>query len=151
MSLTEKWPSPFWMYYAQRYPKTPYASKFQNGWMSYKAWYQVDHLNLAVKQLLRKGGNIVVYVTGEKSENREEALARLAPYQEQINEITNGYHPPEAPEPALCANFLSLDGGTKNPMNWDEAVRFMEERLQEYEEVFFRESMNKGKRWTFSS
>ena len=143
MSQVEKWPSPFWKHYAQLYPCTPRAGIFQNGWWNYKAWYQVDHLNLAVKQLLRTGGNVVVYVTGEKSENKEQALARLVPFQEQIHEITGGYHPPEAPEPALCANFLALDGGTKDPKNWDEAVKFMEDRLQEYGKVFFPE----GQRW----
>ena len=66
MNARDNWPRPYWRCYARRYPSTPRARHFQEGWGSYKAWYQVKGLNIFVKQLLRTGGNVVVYVTGEK-------------------------------------------------------------------------------------
>ena len=165
MNANVKRPRSFWKHYAKRHPKTHRKEKFLEGWGSYNAWYQVDHLNLAVKQLLRTGGNVVVYVTGEKGEDKQNGLARLNPYQEQIAKVTRNYlspqalkdvlnpdfPPPSAPEPALCANILYLEGGTINPENWDEAVDFMEESLKKYEEIFFHESrkMGNGKTFTF--
>ena len=150
MTANDRWPRPFWRHYSLRYPKTHRANIFLEGWGNYKAWYQVDYLNLAVKQLLRTGGNVVVYVTGEKGENKKHALARLNPYQEQIAKVTSNFLTPQAPKPALCANFFPLKGGTRNPENWNDAVDFMEECLREYEKVFFHESMKRGKHKTFS-
>ena len=66
----------------------------------------------------------VVYVTGEKGENKKHALARLNPYQEQIAKVTSNFLTPQAPKPALCANFFPLKGGTRNPENWNDAVDF---------------------------
>ena len=73
---TQSFPQSFWQHYATRHTCTPRVRQFLNGWGSYKAWYGVQDLNIWIKQLLRKGGNVVVYVTGEKTEPKEPSFAR---------------------------------------------------------------------------
>ena len=136
MNARDNWPRPFWRYYAERYPFTLRTRHFQEGWGNYKAWYQVEGLSIYVKQLLRTGGNVVVYLTGEKMEDKESSCARLAPYQYQIEQFTNNSDLRKAPQTALYAHFLPLRTGTRDPKNWDEATCFMEDLLQKYKQVF---------------
>ena len=57
------------------------------------------------------------------------------PYREQFDAITNNYLPPEAPPTTLYANSIHLDGGTRDPKNWDRMADFMEEYRQKYEQI----------------
>ena len=112
---------------------------FQEGWGSYKAWYQVKGLNIFVKQLLRTGGNVVVYVTGEKMEDDPIILAPDSlPTKTKSNNSPTAATCQKHPQRALYAHFLPLRTGTRDPKNWDEATCFMEDLLQKYKQVFGR-------------
>ena len=119
-------------------PVPPRVRQFLNGWGSYKAWYGVQDLNIWIKQLLRKGGNVVVYVTGEKAEPKEPSLARLTPYQDQIEQFATHSDLSYAPPTALYAHFLLLPTTTRDHKTWDKATDFMEDILKQYQTVFDR-------------
>ena len=89
----QPFPQSFWQHYATRHTCTPRVRQFLNGWGNYKAWYGVQDPNIWIKQLLRKGGNVVVYVTGERTEPKKPSLARLTPYRGQIEQFAIHYRP----------------------------------------------------------
>lgn len=131
-------PQSFWQHYAMRHPDNPRVLKFRNGWRSYKAWYEVQGLGIWIKQLLRKGGNVVVYVTGEKTEPKELSFARLIPYQDQIEQFARRSDLSHAPPTALYAHLLLLPTTTRDFDTWDEATNFMENTLKKYQTIFKR-------------
>lgn len=131
-------PQSFWRHYGYRHPDTPRADRFQNGWGSYKAWYGVQDLNIWIKQLLRTGGNVVVYVTGEKTEPKESSLARLSSFHDQIEQFAVHSELSHAPPTALYAHLLLLPTTTRDPKTWDRATDFMEDILNQYRKIFNR-------------
>ena len=134
MDATMEFRHAFWRHYAKRYPKTPFASKFRDGWGFHTPWYWIMEAELNVKQWL--GSTTVgVYVAGRNREDNAEAEIRLTPYRERFDTITNNFHPPEAPPMALCANSIHLDGGTRDQKNWDRMTDFMEKYRQKYENI----------------
>ena len=134
----EPFPQSFWQHYATRHACTPRVRQFLNGWGSYKAWYGVQDLNIWIKQLLRKGGNVVVYVTGEKTEPKEPSFASLTPYQGQIEQFATHSDLCYAPPTALYAHFLLLPTTTRDHKTWDKATDFMEDILKQYQMIFDR-------------
>jgi len=134
MDATIEFRHAFWKHYAERHQDNPFASDFRDGWGFHTPWYWVEEAELNVKQWLGSS-TVGVYVAGKDGEDKAEAEARLATYRELFDAITNNYHPPEAPPTALCANSIHLDGGTRDPKNWDRMADFMEEYRQKYEQI----------------
>ena len=134
----QPFPQSFWQHYATRHTCTPRVRQFLNGWGNYKAWYGVQDLNIWIKQLLRKGGNVVVYVTGERTEPKKPSLARLTPYQGQIEQFATHSDLSCAPPTALYAHFLLLPTTTRDHKTWDKATDFMEDILKQYQMIFDR-------------
>lgn len=124
----------FWNLYAERHPNTPHVKKFKEGYRFHTPSYPIKGNQLVIKQYLGPS-TIAVYVTGKPGESAEDVEKRLSPYREQINLLTSGHLPPDAPEKAVCANTFYVKGGTRNPDNWETMVDFMEEYRQKYEQI----------------
>ena len=130
----------FWTHYAEMYPHTPRAEDFlcdfKGGNPRHHA-VKVKDGKLYVKQWLGTR-TVGVYVAARDRADIPQAKVRLASYREQFDEVTNGYHPPEAPSMALYASSLFLDTGTRDRNNWNRMVEFLEKYRERYFEVFIR-------------